>query len=97
MLNLKAGNPGKFRGKYLQALQSIQRVERARCHFDDAVLVQVEILEARQTAERTGLDAPELVLVQEYRVQVGQTGECVRWDLADVVVPEVAGRRGDKW
>lgn len=62
----------------------------------DAVAIQVEVLEGRQTIKSVPMDQRDLVLVEEDRMQMHFAGKHLGRDVPYVVVPQVPGRRGEE-
>lgn len=84
---------GGFPPKYSQALKFPQIVQRLFLQGPDAVAIQVEVLEGRQTIKGVSMDLPDLVLVQEDRMQMHFAGKHVGGDVPDVVEPQVSARK----
>lgn len=62
----------------------------------DAVAIQVEVLEGRQTIKSVPMDLRDLVLVEEDRMQMHFAGKHLGRDVPYVVVPQVPGRREEE-
>lgn len=62
----------------------------------DAVAIQVEVLEGRQTIKSVPMDLRDLVLVEKDRMQMHFSGKHLGRDVPYVVVPQVPGRREEE-
>lgn len=68
-------------------------MQRLLLQGPDAVAIQVEVLEGRQTIKSVPMDLRDLVLVEEDRMQMHFAGKHVGGHIPYVVVAQISGKK----